>query len=222
MTSQRHVSLGAFCACASIATYQQTSDAISFGGLQDAVKKAQADPAGLVDAATEGLKNMDADAIGGSVGQAMKFLKDPSVVATTKKALEALQSGVVLDVVKNNKEFFLDQMEKSGVIPDSILNVYKKDNKKLDTDIKQAKGTVANLMKDPEAFKSFQEALDDPKKFLSLIGTGSTAMGEFQKSLSSIMSSPVLKSMCQSDEMKSLLSNPSKWADMAQKFREEL
>ena len=160
------------------------------------------------------------DALGGSMGEVMKFLQDPNIVATTKKALGSLQSGNVLDVVLDNSMFFVDQMEKAGVVPASIIDIYKNDKDRLTKDIKMAQSIVANLYSDPKAFSNLQDALNDPKKFLTMIG--SPELENVQKSIGSILDSPILKTLCQSKEMKTLLSNPSKWAETAQKFCGEL
>lgn len=197
-------------------------DALNFGGIQNAVKKAQADPtaSGLMDMASKGMKDMDLDALGGQLGEVMKFLKDPNIVETTKKALGSLQSGNVLDVVLDNQAFFVDQMEKAGVVPASIIDTYKNDKGKLTKDIKMAQSIVTNLYNDPKAISNLQDALNDPKKFLTMIG--SPELKNVQESIGSIIESPILKTLCQSKQFKTLLADPAKWVKTAQKFCGEL
>lgn len=188
----------------------------SFGGLKDAVKNAQSNPAAFLDAAAKGMDGIELE---GAMGEAIKFLKDPSVVESTKKALESLQSGNILDLVLDHQDYFVDQMEKSGMVPESILSVYKNDGKRLTKDIKAAQKIVVDIFKNPG---DFQDALDDPKKFLIKTmmpnGKESSTLKDFQKRFETVMENPILKTICQSDEMKTLVSNPSKWVEMAQKF----
>lgn len=176
-----------------------------------------------VEGALEELKNLTPDQFASQMQEAMSFLT----------------SGDMLEKVLDNKDAVIENLKASGLIDEKTLEEMTNNPEKLEADMKAAFGQMQDMFTDPEAMKTvtdiakgITDILKNPDKLVDAMNSMS-GYDEIFKDLEDddkieearlqllndpeLAGNPILKSVYESEEMKTILKDPVKWRETVKK-----